>query len=222
MTSYEFKKKILPILIRLAIGIGIGVFVVVIGQGWLFELNFLKNIDLLTIDLRYQSRYEREGQTRDVKDGGNVVIVSISDDDLKALPEPFPFPRSYYAHVIKNLNDAGARAIVFDMTWEAPSKNVQGDSVLRETLQKYNNVIIATKVETGTVYEKAIVQSTEPTYNNIFFDVDKNIGVVNIYKDRDEVCRSYLAHVRRKGFFDAVARLCGVGSVFCSPPVEYR
>ena len=88
----------------MSIGLGIGLFVITIGQGWLFELNFLKNIDLLTIDLRYQSRYERTEQTRDLKKNGDVVIVSISDEeDLKALPEPFPFPRSYYAHVIENL-----------------------------------------------------------------------------------------------------------------------
>ena len=137
MTSYEFKRKILPILVKLSIGLGIGVFVIIIGQGWLFELNFLKNIDLLTIDLRYQSRYERAEQTRDLTKDGDVVIVGISDDDLKAFIEPFPFPRSYYAHIIKNLNDAGARTIIFDMTWESPSKNLQGDSVLRDMLQKY-------------------------------------------------------------------------------------
>ena len=84
MASYEFKKKILPLLIKIAIGLGIGVFVVVLGQGWLFELNFLKNIDLLTIDLRYQSRYERTEQTRDLIKDGDVVIIGISDDERTA------------------------------------------------------------------------------------------------------------------------------------------
>lgn len=94
MASYESKKKILSILVKLSIGLGIGIFVIIIGQGWLFELTFLRNIDLLTIDLRYQSRYERTEQTRDLKKNGDVVIVGISDDDRKALIEPFPFPRS--------------------------------------------------------------------------------------------------------------------------------
>jgi len=189
MTSYEFKRKILPILIRLAIGLGIGIFVVIIGQGWLFELSFLKNIDLLTIDLRYQSKYERTEQMRDLKKDGDVVIVSISDkEDLKALIEPFPFPRSYYAHVIENLNNAGAKAIVFDITLQS---NVQGDSILRETLKKYNNVVLATTVGSGLSNDKVVVRATEPTYDNVFYDVDKNIGVTNIIKDRDDVCRSY-------------------------------
>ncbi|MCX6122209.1 MAG: adenylate/guanylate cyclase domain-containing protein [Ignavibacteriales bacterium] len=219
MTSYEFKRKILPMLVKLSIGLGIGVFVIIIGQGWLFELTFLKNIDLLTIDLRYQSKYVRTEQTRDLKKDGDVVIVGISDDDLKAFIEPFPFPRSYYAHVIKNLNDAGARTIVFDMTWES-IRDVQGDSVLRATLQKYNNVVIATKVETGTVYEKAIVQATEPTYNNIFFDVDKNIGVVNIYKDRDDVCRSYFPMLDVKGFLTPSLGFAALNQYFKLPPLN--
>ena len=220
MTSYEFKRKILPILVKLSIGLGIGVFVIIIGQGWLFELNFLKNIDLLTIDLRYQSRYERAEQTRDLTKDGDVVIVGISDDDLKAFIEQFPFPRSYYAHIIKNLNDAGARTIIFDMTWESPSKNLQGDSVLRDMLQKYDNVVIATKVETGTVNEKAIVQYREPTYNNIFFDVDKNIGVVNIYKDRDDVCRSYFPMLDVKGFLTPSLGFAALNQCFKLSPLN--
>ncbi len=133
MTSYAFKKKIIPMLIKVAIGLGIGVFVVILGQGWLFELTFLKNIDLLTIDLRYQSKYEREALRRDLSKDGNVVIVGISDEDLVALPESFPFPRSYYAQVIENLNRAGAKVIVFDLTFESPSKNVVGDSIMHES-----------------------------------------------------------------------------------------
>lgn len=201
MTSYEFKRKILPLLVKLSIGLGIGVFVIIIGQGWLFELNFLKNIELLTIDLRYQSRYERTEQTRDLKSNGDVVIVSISDEeDLKALQEPFPFPRSYYAHIIDNLNKAGAKAIVFDITLQSPGKNVQGDSILRATLKNYDNVVLAATVGTGSSNEKAEVRATEPTYDNIFYDVDKNIGVTNILKDRDNVCRSYFPLLDVKGW----------------------
>ncbi len=200
MTSYEFKKNVLPLLVKGAIGLGIGLFVIILGQGWLFELSFLKNIDLLTIDLRYQSRYERQEQTRDLVKDGDVVIVGISDEDLKAFVDPFPFPRSYYAHIIENLNKAGAKVIVFDMTWESPGKSAEGDSLLRLALQANDNVVIATKVETGSSNEKVEIRATEPTYNNIFYDVDKNIGAVNIIKDRDDVCRSYFPLLAIKGW----------------------
>ncbi len=199
MTSYEFKKKILPLLVKLSIGIGIGIFVIIIGQGWLFELNFLKNIDLLTIDLRYQSKYERTEQTRDLKKDGDVVIVGISDEDRKALIEPFPFPRSYYAHIIDNLEQAGARVIVFDITMD-DSLKAADDSLLRQTIQKYNNIVIATTVGYTQSNKFAEVRATEPTYDNLFYGVDKNIGATNIIKDRDDVCRSYLPLLEIKGW----------------------
>jgi adenylate cyclase len=219
MASYEFKKKILPLLIRIAIGLGIGVFVVVLGQGWLFELNFLKNIDLLTIDFRYQSKYEREVQRRDLSKDGNVVIVGISDEDLIALPEPFPYMwRPYYAHIIENLNRAGAKVIVFDMTFESPSKDGAGDSVMRTALKNYDNVVLATKVQTGGTSEKYDVRTTERSYENIFYDFDKNIGVVNIYKDRDDVCRSYFPMLDVKGYLTPSLGFAALNRVYKFKP----
>jgi len=200
MASYEFKKKILPFLIKVLIGLGIGVFVVMIGEGWLFELNFLRDIDLLTIDFRYQSKYEREVEKRDLSQNGNVAIIGISDEDLIALPEPFPFPRSYYAHIVENLNRAGAKVIVLDLTFESLSKISTDDSLMRVALMNNDNVILAAKVQTGGTSEKYDVRSTERSYDNIFYDVDKNIGVVNIYKDRDDVCRSYFPMLDVKGY----------------------
>jgi adenylate cyclase len=200
MISYELKKKIYSLLIKTGIGIGIGLFVVIIGQGWLFEINFLKNIDLLTLDFRYQAKYERRIQERNLNESGNVAIVGISDEDITALPEAFPFPRSYYAHVIENLNRAGAKVIVLDITFESPGKSPAGDSILQATLEKNTNVVLAAKVQTGGTSDKYNVRRTERAYDNIFYPVDKNIGVVNIYKDRDDVCRSYFPMLDVGGF----------------------
>ncbi|MBI3005867.1 MAG: CHASE2 domain-containing protein, partial [Ignavibacteriales bacterium] len=189
MASYDFKKKYLPVLKKIGIGLGIGVFVILLTQEYFFEeITFLKNVDLLTIDYRYQGRYEGSelyGQKLD-KD---VVIVGISDDDVKAMPHRFPFPRWYYAHLIENLERAGVRAIAFDIEFQTPA---EGDSALREVLKKYDNVILATKVPTGVSTERYEVRSTEVNFGSVFFDVNRNIGMVDIFKDRDGVCRRYL------------------------------
>jgi adenylate cyclase len=217
MASFNFKKKILPLLIKIGVGLGIGLFVIVIAQGWLFEIGFLKNIDLLTTDLRYQSRYQHQANERDLEKSGDVVLVGISDDDLKAFTDPFPFPRNYYAHIIENLHAAGARVIVFDMTFSTSGKTAAGDSILRATLEKYNNVILATEIETGTTIKQAIIRSTEPTYNNIFYDVDKNIGVVNVHKDRDDVCRSYFPLLDVRGWQTPTLAFAALNRAFHLP-----
>jgi adenylate cyclase len=186
MASYDFKKKILPQLIKLGISIGIGLFVVFFTH--LVDIGFLSKIDLLTVDYRFQARYESNGPPKDLLRNGEVVIVSITDEDLKALPERFPFPRSYYAHVIDNLNRAGASVIVLDITFSTPG---QGDDTLRATLQQYNNVILGVKAEEDISRGQYEVRTLEQNFNNIFFDVNKNVGAVNVIKDRDDVVRRY-------------------------------
>ncbi len=190
MASYSFKKKILPVLIRIATGLGIGAIVVVVTQGILFDkIGFLQSIDQLTIDLRYQARYQ-QSQPRDLKNQGNVVIVSISDEDLKAMPQAFPFPRDYYAHLIENLESAGAAVIGLDITFDSPRA---GDTVLAAVLQKYNNVVLAATVQTGEASNYVNVRSLTENYGNVFFEVNKSqIGLTNVIWDRDQVVRRYM------------------------------
>jgi adenylate cyclase len=190
MNSHDFKKKVLPVLIRVGIGLGIGVLVVILTLGLFFDkIAVLENIDQLTVDLRYQSRYERS-EPRDLTNKGNVVIVGISDDDLKSMPRNFPFPRDYYAHLIENLNAAGAAVIGIDITFENP---MEGDTALAAVLQKYNNVVLAAKVQTGGTDARVTVRSLNENYGNVFFETNrKQIGIANIIKDRDDVCRRYM------------------------------
>ncbi|MBP8975310.1 MAG: CHASE2 domain-containing protein [Bacteroidetes bacterium] len=220
MTTYNFKKKILPHIIKIIVGLGLGLLVLLLSEGWIVGIPFLSDIDLLTIDLRYQSRYKKIGTERDLKNKGDVVIVGISDDDLKGLVEPFPFPRDYYAHVVENLNLAGARVVVFDITFESPGKTAYGDSVFRATLQRFPNVVLATKVETQTAIQKAVVRSTEPTYDNIFFNDAKNIGVVNIHKDRDDICRSYFPMLDVRGWLTPTLAFAALNAAYNLPPLS--
>lgn len=190
MNSHDFKKKVLPVLIRVGIGLGIGVLVAILTLGLFFDkIAVLENIDQLTVDLRYQSRYKRS-EPRDLTNKGNVVIVGISDDDLKSMPRNFPFPRDYYAHLIENLNAAGAAVIGIDITFENP---MEGDTALAAVLQKYNNVVLAAKVQTGGTDARVTVRSLNENYGNVFFETNrKQIGIANIIKDRDDVCRRYM------------------------------
>ncbi|MGH2568685.1 MAG: CHASE2 domain-containing protein, partial [Bacteroidota bacterium] len=188
------RKKLASLLTKIGIGLGIGLLVLLLTQDWLFDVKILKDVELLTTDYRFQRRYDilsrgnPDQYRNDFREKSSVVIVGIDNADLKAMPDKFPFPRNYYAHLIENLNRAGAKVIAFDLTFTSPSA---GDSVMREVLQRYNNVVLgANKPEEGTggLYS---IRSTEETYGNVYFDVSKQIGIVNVLKDRDDVVRSY-------------------------------
>ena len=218
MTSYEFKTKVVPQLIKVAIGLGIGLVVIVLTQGWLFEIGFLKNVEGLTIDYRHQSSYDAE-IAAGFKDRSDVVIVKISDEDLKAMPEPFPFPRSYYAHLTENLVRAGARAIVFDITFQSPREE---DSVFADVLRRTNNVVLGATVQTGASSEYAEVRSLDKTYNNVFYKDNKNIGIgmTNIVKDRDDVCRRYMPMIVAEGDYTPTLAFAALNKAFRLKPLQ--
>ncbi len=215
MASYDFKKKVLPHLIKLGISLGIGLLVVFFTH--FVEIDLLSKIDLLTVDYRFQSRYESDGPLKDLFRSGEVVIVSITDEDLKALPEQFPFPRSYYAHVIENLNRAGASVIVIDITFTTPGR---GDDTMRAVLQQYNNVVLGVKAEEDISRGKYEVRALEQNFNNTFFDVNKNVGAVNVIKDRDDVVRRYTPMITINGTLVPTLGLAAAARQLGLPPLS--
>ena len=216
MTGYDFKKKYLPTISKIGTGLGIGLLVAVVTYA--LDIDFLKKVELLTLDYRYQSRYERlatNGELKDFATEGQVIVVSISDEDSRAMPESFPFPRSYYAHLIENLNRAGARTIAFDITFQEAR---EGDDALREVLKKYDNVILAVKVSEGQGTSQAYVRSIERSYDNAYYDVNKRVGVVSIIYDRDGVARRYFPMMTIGDYLTPTFAFATLNSYFKLPP----
>jgi len=189
MTSLEFRKKVLPHLLKIGIGLGIGLLMIVLTQPYFFTIPFLQDIEHLASDMRFEWRYHNSEQ-KDIGATGDVVIVGISDKDLESMPDKFPFPRHYYAQLIENLNRSGARAIGIDITFETPGR---GDDTLRQVLNKYRNVVLAAKTSIGgTGGDQYQEKRINYDYGNVFFNVIKRFGIVNVIKDRDDVVRRYV------------------------------
>ena len=107
------KKKHQPkLLLSLLIGvvtIAIALFVANIQTIAALELDFL--------DFRFQLR-----GSLDVSESP-IIILAIDDQSDDFIPERWPWPRSHFAHVIENLNKAGAKAIGVDVIFEQPDKH---------------------------------------------------------------------------------------------------
>jgi len=67
----------------------------------------------------------------------DVVIVGIADEDMKTLPKPFPYPRSYYAHLVENLERCVVRAIAFDLTLDAPADS----ALMRSSMPSFRSTV---------------------------------------------------------------------------------
>jgi adenylate cyclase len=213
MASYSFKKNLLPLLIKAGIGLGIGIAVALIRVS---DPGFIQNVDHLTTDYRYQQRYNRSKDSTERWDpkSASVIIVGINDKDLTALPETFPFPRSYYAHVIENLEQAGVRGIVLDVTFDS-KRDSATDAAFENVMNKYNNVVLAAKAEESTGGGKYTLSTLNRAYGNYFYKPGRRVGLSNIAgKDRDDVARRYYPMMAVGNFLTPTLGFAALNIVF--------
>jgi len=114
-----------------------------------------------------------------------IVIMDIDDASYGAVPAVLPWPRSYYARLIRNMNRAGARLIIIDIMFDKPRVDDKaGDDSLAQAIKEAGNVILSGK----TVVEdnmKALVLP-DPFLLNV---CKSGFGIVNIKEDIDGVVR---------------------------------
>jgi adenylate cyclase len=78
-------------------------------------LQFLADIELRTLDMRFKLRGPR-------KPSSTVVIVAIDQKSQDVLGR-WPFPRRYFAEAVDFVRQAGAKVIAFDINFPQPDQN---------------------------------------------------------------------------------------------------
>jgi adenylate cyclase len=178
-------RRWLTLLVLAAVVAGL---LIVITQESVLQLGLLQRLELATLDYRFQVRGPRPFDPGT----SNVVIVQISEDSFKALPEKFPWPRTYYAHLLRNLKRAGARAVGIDLIFnDRDSYSAANDDSLRAALLETGIGVVAGKGEQERAFVSIV--SANENFNNIFFTADSSLGYVDIRPDVDGVYRFYNA-----------------------------
>jgi adenylate cyclase len=173
-------------LTRFGLALGTAAMIIALTQFRVFRLGVIQRLELSTIDYRFQIR----GTIAEVRDSPHVVIVEISEESIRALPDRFPWPRSYYAHLLRNLKAAGARAVGIDLLFSGPdSYSPNNDTALANAIRETGIAVLAGKREADNDYY--VTTSANDNYGNIFFPIDRNMGIVNIRNDADGVYRGY-------------------------------
>ncbi len=153
------------------------------GQGF-FRIGILERLELSTLDYRFSLR----GAV--VPDLADVVIVEIAEDSFLSIPDRFPWPRSHYAHLLRNLREAGARIVAFDLLFSDPDpRGARNDSLFRAALRETGIGVLAGKREEDNPY--FTLTSPDRNYGNLFFDADSALGLVNMRPDDDGIYRTY-------------------------------
>ncbi len=111
---------------------------------------------------------------------------------LQLMSQSWPWPREVYALVLDRLMQAGAKAVVFDLTFPT---STTGDGPFREALHRYReHVVIGSNfVSTTETTSSGVIPSlTRPSDSLIpvTTPIDDRIGYTNFWPDDDDVVRA--------------------------------
>ncbi|MDE3057658.1 MAG: CHASE2 domain-containing protein [Bacteroidota bacterium] len=180
------KQKISPWFTRFAISTAITLLIITFVSDAFFHFGFFDRTKLSFIDRDFATR----GPLPIPQDSLGVVLVTFSDQTDNSLPEHFPYPRSYYAHAIQNLNRAGVRAIGIDLTFElADKKGAAEDKALFNAIRRYKDVVVAGKTDIRS--DEASIRRQNEDFHSIFYSADSSVGIVYVPNDQDGIYRRY-------------------------------
>lgn len=141
-----------------------------------------QTLELKILDMRFNLRGVQS------PDDSPVVIIGIDDQSDESTPERWPWPRSYYAHVIENLEEAGAAVIGIDVILDqADSGHPEKDDELAAVLKKYDNVVLTGKL---LVTRDLTYSTLIPPYKK-FLPENGKWGLAALEADLDGFYRRY-------------------------------
>jgi len=171
---------------HIGLGLILAFIIILLTQDLLFEFAPLKRLELSTIDYRFRVR----GNLPVPQESLKVIIVEMNQESFKSLPDKYPWPRSYYARLVRNLKRAGALAIGFDIVFDqADRDHPEKDEDFRKAIRQTGIVVVGGKTEISS--GEYTVRNAEQNYSNIFFDADSSIGIVYLRNDEDGINRRY-------------------------------
>ena len=160
----------------------------------------VQSLELKTVDWRFAFRGPEP------TDEVPIVLVTIDDQAFESLPDRWPWPRDYYARVIRNLKRAGARVVALDLIFDIPDPyGASSDSALARALAETGNVVLAAKLEKRTLQGKIQSQTYLVQPIPLFLQAGSSMGLVAIQADPDGIYRRYIvAEVSRKGWIPSL------------------
>jgi adenylate cyclase len=149
--------------------------------------DLFRTLELNLVDLRFRIR-----GTIPVNNSP-IVIIAIDDQSDESTPSRWPWPRSYFARVVENLEEAGVKAIGLDVLFdEADQNGPEHDAMLAEILQRYDNIVLTGKLERTSDVTTGTIQSLVKPYKT-FLTGATTWGLVSIEADGDGFYRRYHA-----------------------------
>ncbi len=121
----------------------------------------------------------------------DIVIVAIDDDSFSWTGYQWPWPRSYLAEIVDQVNVGGGKVIGVDIFLSEPDPKDGNDQILADSLGQSNlavNVLQILKKGDAQFSSFTLVQPLSP-----YRDILDGTGITSFVRDEDAIIRSMQA-----------------------------
>ena len=137
----------------------------------------IERLDLLTRDSMFRLRGPQ-------KPSEDIVIVAIDDFSFKWTGFQWPWPRTYLAEIVDQINLGGARVVELDIYFFEPDPTPGGDEALARALGESQNA-----VSNMQIFKTGDSQWTLSLPIAPYLDVLDGIGIASIQRSEDAIVR---------------------------------
>jgi adenylate cyclase len=120
---------------------------------------------------------------------GNIVIVAIDDDSFNYTGMQWPWPRSYLAQIVGEINKGGARVVGVDILLTEAGKDPGGDAALAQALSQSPASISDMEVLRPRPDLISLSLPVQPIRGAL-----KAMGITTIIQDNDAITRNIQAY----------------------------
>jgi len=159
---------------------------------------------------------------------GEIVIVAIDDASFQWTGLRWPWPRSYHAEIVEQINKGGGKVIGVDLYLTEPdASQPENDAIFAKALSEAPaavSVLQISKIE-GQGFESESMAQPMADYNEVF----SSLGTTEVKRDEDAIVRNVWAYNTFQGkvyphwAFEIAHLYLGVDAVdFRSSPVAFN
>ena len=133
----------------------------------IFDVLELKSYDYRFTEVRGPLTGWAASDSTYINMGTDVVLLEVDDEAWRLMPETWPYPRgTVWAKVIRNLAQAGAKVIAFDIQFDAPetkseylhefANKIDSDD-LRQLIPRHGDKILAEAIREAKAYNTEVI-----------------------------------------------------------------
>lgn len=158
-------------------------------------LVFISQQSFRGIELQLQDRLLQQERDIDYR----IAILAIDDESLHAIGQ-WPWPRDVHAELVRQLDEANAAVVGFDITFPLASENPQDDAALLAAVEAADNVVLARYGMFDKYSQRGMIESiglSDPF--PALRDTGAALGHLNTFPDDDSVVRNALLRFSHQG-----------------------